>query len=173
MSTTIADIKNQIPLDRAIQLYAGQRPQHGKYLCPFHPDRHPSLSVKGTGWRCWSCGEHGDVIDFTRKYYGLDFRDAVTKLSEDFGLSAPEWSSRQSGTVRADPLEEYFEEIRIESNRKNREEVARIRQKVKDRIDALSTAHRLLMRHGAPQWQLDQYGEEIDGLILFLGNVGD
>ncbi|MGI8483562.1 MAG: CHC2 zinc finger domain-containing protein [Thermomicrobiales bacterium] len=28
--------------------------------CPFHDDRHPSLSILGGFWRCWAgCGEGG------------------------------------------------------------------------------------------------------------------
>lgn len=57
-----------------------------KGLCPFHPDKHPSLTVKGDKWRCWSCGEGGDVIDFTRKYYGLDTKGAIKLLADRAGI---------------------------------------------------------------------------------------
>ena len=38
-----------------------------KALCPFHDDRHPSLRFKGNRFKCFSCGESGDVIDLVMK----------------------------------------------------------------------------------------------------------
>ena len=35
---------------------------------------------------CYACGEHGDVIDFTSKLYGLSLYDAAKKLAYDFGI---------------------------------------------------------------------------------------
>jgi len=51
-------------------------------LCPFHADRHPSLSVneeKGV-FLCRSCGEHGDAIGFVMKLDGLSFPQAKRAL---------------------------------------------------------------------------------------------
>ena len=67
---TIQEIKQNITPAQAIEFYTGQQMQRGKLLCPFHSDRHPSLSVKGDKWCCWACGEKGDVIDFVQKYHG-------------------------------------------------------------------------------------------------------
>lgn len=51
-------------------------------LCPFHDDRHPSFMVnpaKGT-YRCFGCGEHGDVIEFVRRMERLSFPEALERL---------------------------------------------------------------------------------------------
>jgi hypothetical protein len=53
-------------------------------LCPFHDDHHASLSVhldsvRG-GWRCFACGEHGDLIAFHMRTTGLGFVEAVRAL---------------------------------------------------------------------------------------------
>ena len=61
--------------------------RHGKALCPFHNDRHPSLFVDDDHYHCYACGEHGDVIDFTAKLYGLSMHDAAKKLAYDFGIT--------------------------------------------------------------------------------------
>ena len=61
--------------------------RHGKALCPFHNDRHPSLFVDDDHYHCFACGEHGDVIDFTSKLYGLSLYDAAKKLAYDFGIT--------------------------------------------------------------------------------------
>ena len=61
--------------------------RHGKALCPFHNDRNPSLFVDDDHYHCFACGEHGDVIDFTSKLYGLSLYDAAKKLAYDFGIT--------------------------------------------------------------------------------------
>ncbi len=47
--------------------------QSGRYLtgrCPFHDDRTPSFVVwpEVGKFRCYGCGEHGDVVDFLKLY---------------------------------------------------------------------------------------------------------
>ena len=61
--------------------------RHGKALCPFHNDRHPSLFVDDDHYHCYGCGEHGDVIDFTAKLFGLKLYEAAQKLAYDFGIT--------------------------------------------------------------------------------------
>jgi DNA primase len=54
-------------------------------LCPFHPDKHPSLSVsqeKGL-FHCFACGESGDAITFIIKIEGVSFREACKMLGID------------------------------------------------------------------------------------------
>ena len=61
--------------------------RHGKALCPFHNDRNPSLFVDDDHYYCYACGEHGDVIDFTAKLFGLKLYEAAQKLACDFGIT--------------------------------------------------------------------------------------
>ena len=49
-------------------------------LCPFHDDKHPSMSLKNNYVRCWSCGWKGDTIKFVMEKEGLSFPDAVKRL---------------------------------------------------------------------------------------------
>ena len=49
--------------------------------CPFHDDRTPSFFVYAdNGYKCFGCGEHGDVITFIMKFKGIGFRDACRYL---------------------------------------------------------------------------------------------
>ena len=48
-----------------------------KALCPFHQDRHPSLHFKNNRFKCFSCGESGDVIDLVMRYMNISFKEAV------------------------------------------------------------------------------------------------
>ena len=52
-------------------------------LCPFHDDHNPSLcvSIAGRGlWKCFACGEHGDLVGFHERITGLTFTAAVRDL---------------------------------------------------------------------------------------------
>ena len=56
--------------------------RHHKALCPFHHDRHPSLSFH-TGrntYRCFVCGVHGGTIDLAMQMLHKDFPDTCEWL---------------------------------------------------------------------------------------------
>lgn len=57
-------------------------------LCPFHADRHPSLyvNVKEQYYKCFACGEGGDLFKFVQQMEGCDFRTALHKLAAWYGL---------------------------------------------------------------------------------------
>ena len=80
-------VKTSINTREAAERYGVEVNRHGKALCPFHNDRHPSLFVDDDHYHCFACGEHGDVIDFTSKLYGLSLYDAAKKLAYDFGIT--------------------------------------------------------------------------------------
>ncbi|MFA5889979.1 MAG: DNA primase [Actinomycetota bacterium] len=67
-------------LKRAGRLY--------KALCPFHPEKTPSMSLdpaKGL-YHCFGCGEGGDVIHLVRKIDNLSFVEAVEHLARRTGV---------------------------------------------------------------------------------------
>ena len=57
-------------------------------LCPFHPDRKPSLSVspKKQIFKCFACGAGGDVFKFVQMREKIDFREALTRLARRAGI---------------------------------------------------------------------------------------
>ena len=52
-------------------------------LCPFHNDHSPSFSVSQDKqiYKCFSCGEAGNVLTFVMKHKYLNFLDAVKYLA--------------------------------------------------------------------------------------------
>ena len=80
-------VKTSINTREAAVRYGVEVNRHGKALCPFHNDRHPSLFVDDDHYYCYACGEYGDVIDFTSKLHGLSLYDAAKKLAYDFGIT--------------------------------------------------------------------------------------
>lgn len=76
-------VKNNVSLREAAQAYGLEVNRHGKALCPFHNDRHPSLYVANDHYYCFTCGEHGDVIDFTARLFDLKENMETVKRSSN------------------------------------------------------------------------------------------
>lgn len=69
-----------------------QADRRGMAVCPFHGDRDASLKVyrdPRRGWHCYGCHAGGDVIDFAMRLYGVGFKDAVSRINEEFSLGLP------------------------------------------------------------------------------------
>ncbi|MEX2611454.1 MAG: DNA primase [Gemmatimonadota bacterium] len=80
-----------------------------KGLCPFHQEKTPSFYVvpqKGF-YKCFGCGESGDVFTFLMKKGGLTFTDAVRALAGRVGVEVPE-EREQEGD---DPRKPLFEAV--------------------------------------------------------------
>ncbi|MBE7077028.1 MAG: DNA primase [Clostridiales bacterium] len=59
--------------------------------CPFHMEKTPSFSIKQDGqfFKCFGCGESGNVITFVMKMENVDFMTAVEILAKNAGLELP------------------------------------------------------------------------------------
>lgn len=63
-----------------------------KGLCPFHDDRTPSFSVspaKGV-YKCFSCGEAGNVVNFIMKHDQLSWAEALRVLAKKYNIEIQE-----------------------------------------------------------------------------------
>lgn len=59
-----------------------------KACCPFHHEKTPSFVVNPAheSFKCFGCGESGDIFSFLQKYDGLTFVDAVKQLGNQCGV---------------------------------------------------------------------------------------
>ena len=59
--------------------------------CPFHNEKTPSFSVKQDGqfFKCFGCGESGNVFTFIMKMENVDFPTSVEILAKNAGLELP------------------------------------------------------------------------------------
>ena len=80
-------VKYGVSCREAAEWYGVEVNHYGMALCPFHNDRHPSLYVADDHYHCFACGEHGDVIDFAAKLFGLPLYEAAQRLAADFHLT--------------------------------------------------------------------------------------
>jgi len=84
----VDEIRRSFPIQSFLQIRGvNVRRSGGGYLCRCHlgghDDKHPSFSIKGDRWVCWSHpgGEmKGDIIDLIMIMYGDNFVDAVKRL---------------------------------------------------------------------------------------------
>lgn len=61
-------------------------------LCPFHKEKKPTLYVspsKGI-FKCFACGEGGDVVKFLMKYKHLTYPESIKWLAEKYSVSIEE-----------------------------------------------------------------------------------
>ena len=76
----------------------GLRVVHHKALCPFHDDRHPSLSfrVNKNTYRCFVCGASGGTIDLVMRHLHVDFKEACRWLADENNIILEEWKPQPS-----------------------------------------------------------------------------
>lgn len=85
-------IKERVTAREMMERVGVQVDRRGMAVCPFHGDSDASLKVyrdPRRGWHCYGCHAGGDVIDFTMRWYGLCFKEAVARINEDFALGLP------------------------------------------------------------------------------------
>lgn len=72
--------------------------------CPFHNEKTPSFSVNEEMgiFKCFGCGEGGDVITFLMKRFNMGYIDAVREMAGIAGVKMPDFKPR-------DPEEEKRE----------------------------------------------------------------
>ena len=85
-----ATLKRERPLEEVVAAYgiALRRGGTGRYwaLCPFHQERTPSFCVDvrdpdDPHFHCFSCSEHGEVIDLVMRLEGCSFSEACDRLT--------------------------------------------------------------------------------------------
>lgn len=58
-------------------------------VCPFHDDHSPSMSISKEKqiYKCFVCGETGNVITFVKDYLSISFLEAVEVLAKRSGIN--------------------------------------------------------------------------------------
>ena len=96
-----------------VQIISGMLPlkksgKDYKACCPFHEEKTPSFYVvpsKGF-YKCFGCGEHGDVFSFLRRAQGLDFIEAVKQVAQSVGIEIRE---DKRSTEEANPFSHLYQ----------------------------------------------------------------
>jgi len=66
-------------------------------LCPYHDEKTPSFTVTPRLgiYKCFGCGESGDVFKFVMDQDGVGFTEAVRQLADRYGVFIPEEESSE------------------------------------------------------------------------------
>lgn len=104
----------ELPLEGVAERL-GLRVQKHKSLCPFHEDRHPSLSFstsKNT-FKCFVCDAHGGVIDLAMHVLGKSFIETCEWLANEHNIILTKWKPAEK-IVQDKPFDaarynQYFE----------------------------------------------------------------
>lgn len=90
------DIKAAADIVEVVQGYVKLKRSGSNWqgLCPFHNEKSPSFNVNPSLgiFKCFGCGESGDVFSFLMKIDGLSFPEAMKVLAERYHITIPEKS---------------------------------------------------------------------------------
>lgn len=88
LSNYAEEIKARVPLLELLHFY-GFHPKYNRMPCPFHNGKDRNMLVSNNFYKCFVCGESGDIFTFVQRYFGLDFNSACAKINDDFRLGLP------------------------------------------------------------------------------------
>lgn len=83
------EIKSRITVKDVIRMYAVETDRNGRIRCPIHDGRDFNCGVKNEYIHCFVCGKSADQIGLVQALFGLSFKEAISKLNEDFRLGLP------------------------------------------------------------------------------------
>jgi len=94
-------IRDYVPLTQRGKNYFG--------ICPFHDDHNPSMSVspeKGV-YKCFVCGNAGNVFNFVMEYEKVSFYESVKIVADKIGVSIDISTSKKENTKKS-PLYDIY-----------------------------------------------------------------
>ena len=132
-------VSEQVPLKRAGKDF--------RALCPFHHEKTPSFYVvpsKGF-FKCFGCGESGDVFSFLMKRNGLSFGEAARDLARRYGVEIPDTREDRHD----EPHRILYEAVAFADDffRRNLRE-----------SEAAARARRYLAERGIPEAAVERFG---------------
>lgn len=90
MSDQVDEVKSKVDIVSIIgeRVQLGKAGRNYKALCPFHSEKTPSFMVSPELqiFKCFGCGESGDVFSFLEKFEGMDFPEALKYLADRVGV---------------------------------------------------------------------------------------
>ncbi|MEI3254854.1 MAG: DNA primase [Candidatus Gastranaerophilaceae bacterium] len=89
----VAQIKDRLDIVDVVSKYVILKKSGGNYwgCCPFHNEKTPSFSVSPAKqiYKCFGCGEGGDVLSFLMKINNQSFAEVVKEQAEILGIELP------------------------------------------------------------------------------------
>ena len=90
----VEEIRQKNDIVDVIGGYVGLQKKGSNYTCccPFHSEKTPSFSVNRNRqiYKCFGCGQGGNVVTFVMKYENCTFPEAIKLLADRAGVALPE-----------------------------------------------------------------------------------
>ena len=100
MNNQVEEIKNKTDIVSIIgeRIELKKAGRNFKAICPFHGEKTPSFMVSPELqiFKCFGCGEAGDVFEFLEKYEGMDFAEALKYLADRLGIKLEKFQGRSN-----------------------------------------------------------------------------
>ena len=82
------DLKS-VPMRKIVENYGIIVSRYNRAVCPFHDAKTPSecMQIFPDGFKCYSCGVHGDQLDFVSMYEHIPPEQAIHRVATIGGLS--------------------------------------------------------------------------------------
>lgn len=100
----VEQIKNSLDIVDVISKYVVLKKSGHNYsgLCPFHNEKTPSFVVTPSRqiFKCFGCGEGGDVIAFLMKINNQDFKEVIEEQAAVLGIELPKGSKDSSSKYK-------------------------------------------------------------------------
>ena len=100
----VEQIKNSLDIVDVISKYVVLKKSGHNYsgLCPFHNEKTPSFVVTPSRqiFKCFGCGEGGDVIAFLMKINNQDFKEVIAEQAAVLGIELPKGSKDSSSKYK-------------------------------------------------------------------------
>ncbi|WP_342275693.1 DNA primase [Spiroplasma endosymbiont of Nebria brevicollis] len=91
----VSEIKAKISIVKVIGKYLNliQKGNNFWTICPFHEDSEPSLSISESKqiYKCFACGEQGNVFIFLQKFKNISFINALKEAAESANINLREY----------------------------------------------------------------------------------
>lgn len=102
---TCEKIRDALDIVDVIGGYVDLKRSGSRYfgLCPFHTEKTGSFCVtpESQFYRCYGCGEKGDIFTFMMRYENMEFPEAVETLAERAGIAIQsEWGKSESSDYK-------------------------------------------------------------------------
>lgn len=90
----IEEVRQKNDIVDVISGYIGLQRKGSNYVCccPFHSEKTPSFAVSRSRqiYKCFGCGEGGNVVTFVMKYENCTFPEAIKILADKAGVELPQ-----------------------------------------------------------------------------------
>lgn len=90
MNSQVDEVKSKIDIVSVVGEYVDLKKAGRNYKanCPFHSEKTPSFMVSPELqiYKCFGCGESGDVFTFLEKYEAMTFQEALKHLAQKAGV---------------------------------------------------------------------------------------